>query len=189
MNKPILLGLLAKKHSGKDTVADYLVDNYGFIKLSYATPLKKACGDIFGFTEEQLYGNKKEDIDPFWNISPRKIFQFVGTDLFRNQLSKIIPDIGNDIWTKCIEKQYLDILKNNPNARVVVADNRFHNEVSTIHKLNGTVIKIQRNLNSTDNHSSEKGIDDINTYDMEIINNGSLQELYNKIDNIIRNLI
>lgn len=187
--KPILIGLLAKKRNGKDTVADYLVEKYGFIKLSFASPLKTACADIFGFNNEQLYGDLKEVIDPFWNVSPRTVLQYVGTDLLRNQLDKIIPNIGPNIWTKCMEKQYITILKHNPNARVVIADNRFQNEVSAIHKLNGTVIKIKRNLNTqSDEHSSEKGIDMINTNDFTLINNGTILELYENVDVIINKI-
>ena len=67
-NKTVVgLGYIAQ--AGKDTIADYLVNEYGFRKTSFATALKEAARAIFGFTEDQLYGPKevKEAVDPFWN--------------------------------------------------------------------------------------------------------------------------
>ena len=79
----LLIGLTGYKGVGKDTVADYLCAKYGFIRLSFAKPLKDALAIIFGFTDEQLNGSLKEVKDPYWQITPREAAQFVGTELFR----------------------------------------------------------------------------------------------------------
>ena len=42
--------------SGKDTVADYLVKEYGFCKVALADPLKRICADVFGWDAETLWG-------------------------------------------------------------------------------------------------------------------------------------
>ncbi len=42
----MIIGIFGKKGHGKDTIADYLVDNYNFHKLSYAEPIKKICREI-----------------------------------------------------------------------------------------------------------------------------------------------
>jgi len=60
INNNSLIGFLAKKRHGKDTSADYLVKKYNYKKLSFAKPIKDACKILFGFTDEQLYGNLKE---------------------------------------------------------------------------------------------------------------------------------
>ena len=44
-------------------------------------------------------------------------------------------------------------------------------------------------MTNEDSHESEKGIDLIKSYDYEINNNGTLEQLYNKVDNIIKNFI
>jgi dephospho-CoA kinase len=155
-----LIGLLAKKRNGKDTVADYLVENYGFIKLSFADPVKQACKHIFSLTNEQLYGDKKEIIDHYWKKTPRELLQIVGTDMFRNNFDK-------HIWIKSLKKKYLDIIKNNQNANIVISDVRFLNELQSIHQLNGVVIKIIRpNIQSCDNHESENNINYIKKFDI-----------------------
>ena len=100
----ILVGLLAKKRYGKDTVADFLVEKYGFIKISLADPLKDATKVLFGFTDDQLYGDKKEIIDEYWGVSPRQVFQYLGTDVFRNDFKRIAPHLNDNFWVKSLEK-------------------------------------------------------------------------------------
>ena len=67
----MIIGISGKKRSGKDTVADFLIQEYGFIKYGFADPIKQIAKIIFGFNEEQLYGDKKEEIDKIWKIKPR----------------------------------------------------------------------------------------------------------------------
>ena len=74
-----LIGFLARKQHGKDTASDYLVKKYGYVKIALATPLKEACKVLFGFNDEQLYGNLKEGVDSYWGVSPRQIYQYLPT--------------------------------------------------------------------------------------------------------------
>lgn len=173
----MIIGILGKKGSGKDTSADYIVEKYSYHKYSFAKPLKEICRILFGFTDEQLYGDKKEVIDPYWKITPRVALQYIGTDLFRNQLKNIMPHINDDIWVNVFEANHND---NN----VVIADCRFQNEVDKIKKMNGIIIKLIRDTHSIDSHSSEN-IDNVTDFDYIIHNNGSIQDLYNEIDKIM----
>ena len=116
-----LIGIIGKKQSGKDTIADYLVQNKGFIKYSYAFPLKNGAMEIFGFTKEQVYGDLKEVVDPEWGVTPRKVLQIMGTELFQYDLQRHIPEfanIGRTIWVKRFSQWY----KNNNDKDVVIAD-------------------------------------------------------------------
>lgn len=180
-----LIGFMGKKGSGKDTSADYLVKKYGYKKISFATPLKDAIQILFGFSDEQLYGDKKETIDDRWGTSPRKVMQYLGTDIFRNDINKIMPNIKNNFWTNIMEINYKNELLKNKNAKFVIADVRFKNEVDVIHKLGGKIIKIDRNTKHNDNHISENMMDKINDFDHIIDNTSSLNNLYKKIDLII----
>src|SRR3990167_3895332 len=64
----IIIGIGAQARVGKDTIADYLVKEYGFRKTSMASSLKEGIGrGVFGFNDEQLYGNLKEVVDKFWD--------------------------------------------------------------------------------------------------------------------------
>jgi len=180
----VLIGLLGKKRSGKDTTADHLVITHGFIKMSFADPLKQASSILFGFSDEQLYGDLKEEVDPIWGITPRLVFQWLGTEIFRTEISTILPNIKNNFWVESFRARYISLIKTNPNAKVVVADVRFQNEIDIIHQLGGTIIKIDRpSIKNDDTHASEN-IDSLTSYDVLIKNDGTIEDLYKKADEL-----
>ena len=182
MSERRIIGIVGKKHHGKDTIADMFVDRYNFKKISFANPLKEGCRHIFGLTYEQLYGDKKDVVDEYWRVTPRRLLQFVGTELFRNQLSKLIPDIGSSIWVKCVEKTILD----NPNTNYVISDIRFQDELDMLKKHNSFIFKVDRpDLSNRDEHISGKGIDEIEGYDKLVLNDSTIDKLHNEITRTI----
>lgn len=186
-----LLGVAGVKFSGKDTVGDYYVNNHGYIKLHYADPLKDILKTLFKFKDDQLNGNKKEVVDERINKTPREILQYVGTDLFRNQMEKIIPEIGKDFWLFVMKNAINEIREKNPEAKIIITDIRYPNESEFIRSLGGEVIKI-KSINKTSNnnysnHESEQCIDNI-PYDYLIENDYSeenkekdMKKLWNKL--------
>lgn len=183
----MLIGIVGKKGSGKDTSADYLINKYNFIKKSFADPLKKACKELFLLSDEQLYGTEKEMPDNRWyNCSPRTMLQYVGTDLLRNQLNVIMPGLDNNIFINHFKLWYNK--EKNSNTYIVIPDVRFLNEVNIIKELNGIIIKIERNNNNDDMHISEKEMEQITSFDYIINNNSTKDDLYKKIDLLIMEL-
>ena len=83
-----IIGLCGKKGSGKDATGKILIEIYGFTKYSFADPLKRGVKEMFGFTDEQCWGEQsiKEKVDERWGISPRVALQIIGTDFLREQL-------------------------------------------------------------------------------------------------------
>lgn len=51
-----VLCLLGQAGVGKDTMADYLCLNKGYVSVALADPIKRCCFQIFGFSQEQLWG-------------------------------------------------------------------------------------------------------------------------------------
>jgi len=186
-NLPIIIGITGKKFNGKDTLGNYL-SKYGYKRLAFADPLKEVLRTVFHFNDEQLYGEDKEKPDPYWKIPPRSIMQFVGTDLFRHQISKILPNIGNNIWIEVVKRQIVELWKTNPKQKIVLTDLRFPNEINLIKELNGTIIRVKRNIDKNDNdfvvvHESETYIDKLDVeHDFE--NNGTKAELFKKFDDL-----
>lgn len=182
----MLIGILGCSKHGKDTIADYLCDQYGFEKITLSEPLKEVCRILFGFTNEQLYGDKKDIIDPKYEVSPRLIFQYLGTDILRRDINKIVPNLKDNIWIDIVSSKYLSKKQNNPNVKIVISDIRFENEVKRIHELNGIIIKVIRpSLKNNDEHESEKNILNIKG-DYEIINDGTILDLHEKISNVFK---
>lgn len=181
----MIIGTLGKKGHGKDTVADYIVKKYGYEKCAFADPIKEISKILFSFTDEQLHSDLKETIDDDWGTSPRIVMQYIGTDIFRKDIQKILPNIGGHFWVKSMEKR----LKNTT-TNTIISDVRFQNEADCVKQLNGIVFKIERpSKDNSDKHISEIGIDSIKDYDFHIINDGSLKELYNKVDAIMATII
>jgi hypothetical protein len=137
-HRAVVVGLMGKKGSGKDTVADYLVARHGFIKLAFADPLKLICRSLFLFSDEQLYGGEKEVMDERWGVTPREMMQVVGTDLFRKELPRLIPSLssGPSVWVRSlvrrVELLIEERMERGETARVVVTDIRFQDELDGI---------------------------------------------------------
>lgn len=185
----ILIGLVAPKQSGKDTVADYLCTKYNFEKYNFGDPLKEGVGKIFGFTDEQLYGDKKEIIDNYWGVAPREVYQKIGTEIFQYEVPKLfseMSDIGRLFWVKCFEKWYIDELTYFETENVVISDVRFLHESNKIKEMGGILIKVQRDVDENEYslHSSETELKDI-VCDYTLNNNGSIKELIKEIDELI----
>jgi len=197
-----MIGFLGNMNSGKDTCADYLVKEYHYEKKAFASPLKKVCQTLFLLSDSQITDKvQKETIDERWGKSPRQIFQYIGTEILRDQLGNFIPGLGRDIFTKHLK---LSIEGNHSGKRIAISDVRFQNEVDLIHEMGGYVIKIIRhdknhgegkhaswiNSGQIDSkiHSSETELEEITDYDACLINNGTIEDLYLSLEKILKNL-
>ena len=143
----VLVGLMGIKASGKTTSADYLVSTHNFVEKSFAECLKRACQQLFLLSDEQVFGTQeqKETPDPRWfDCTPRKILQFVGTELLRDNLDKIMPGLGSGVFTHHLGLWYQEEVKRNPGCRIVISDVRFQNEIDFIQSLGGSVVKVDR---------------------------------------------
>lgn len=170
----MLVGFCGKLGSGKSTIANMLAKKYDFEVRSFSEPLKWVCQDLYNFTDEQLYGDLKEVVDPRIGKSPREILQWVGTDIFR------LSD--PNFWVNIFELNY------DRDLNIIVDDVRFPNEVDLIKKLGGIVIKINgnyRNNKERESHASE--IQELD-YDYEIDNDGTKKELFTKVVELLTSL-
>lgn len=141
----VIVGLVGFASSGKDTVGQYLVDNYGFTSLAFADALKDCLSAIFGWDREMLAGRSpesrkwREEVDPWWanrlgipHFSPRFAMQNFGTDLMRRQFH-------DEIWIINTERRILSTT-----GPIVISDARFGNEIQMLRRLRGSVYRVQR---------------------------------------------
>lgn len=63
-----LIVLSGEAGAGKDSVAKVLVERHGWETFSLAAPIKRFAADMFGFTDDQLYGpsSARNAPDPRW---------------------------------------------------------------------------------------------------------------------------
>ena len=174
----MLIGLVGRKRSGKDTVADHLCGAYGFKKMALATPLKEACKIMFNLTDDQVNGDSKDITDARYGVTPRGLLQILGTDIVRNYLPTVVSGITDSFWIDRMMENFEAGYKN-----IVITDVRFPNEADAIKEHGGYLIKLVRNTGYTDTHESEAYIDDISC-DVILFNNGTIEDLKHTIDNL-----
>ena len=190
----MIIGLCGAQGSGKDTVANILITEYGFVKLTFASTLKDVVAILFSWPRDLLEGLTEESrlwretVDDFWSaklsisgFTPRKALQMIGTDLFRLHFN-------NDIWISIVENKIGAMLKNNPNINIVISDCRFANEFSLIKKFpDSHIITILREKNYSINklaHSSETEWVNYN-FDAILQNDNSIDELKSNIKSLL----
>jgi hypothetical protein len=87
----MVYGLVGRAGSGKDSLVSILKDAGPRIidDFACADALKKGCSVLFGIPIDHFYDRKlKETVVPQYNMTPRKICQWMGTEVLRDQVSK-----------------------------------------------------------------------------------------------------
>jgi hypothetical protein len=156
---------------GKDLSVKYLIRKYGGKKIAFADPLY----DILYYAQ---------NICGFKNEKDRNFLQYIGTSWARGK--------DPNIWVKLA----LDRCNNFENY--YCSDVRFINEFESLKQDNWVLIKIVKNNvdsrrigTGNTNHISESELDALTNdkWDYIISNDGSIKELYDKLDKIVDNII
>lgn len=185
----MIIGLSGYARSGKDTVADILVKEAGFIRVAFADKLRQALYALNPIVwRERTYdgGNHpigwrtvylQEIIDQHgwdgvkateYGPEVRRLLQRMGTEVGRNIL-------GEDIWVDAVLRS-IDVTKN-----YVATDCRFTNEAKAVTRKGGQVWRITRpGVEPANDHISEIGLDTW-PWDAVILNDGSLDDLREKV--------
>jgi hypothetical protein len=203
----MIIGICGFIGSGKDTVADYLQNFHEFRRESFASSLKDAVSSVFGWDRTLLEGRTKEarewreQVDPWWaerldmpTLTPRWVLQYWGTEVCRK-------GFHDDISIKSFENKLRESKEN-----LLISDCRIPNEITSIQAAGGMILWVQRgqlpdwydtavNANQGYNwavqdlkmrkiHASETAW--IGTkFDAIIDNNGSIDQLYAQIKNLL----
>lgn len=200
-----IIGILGHIGSGKDTAAKFYIETQNYKKISFADTLKDVLSVVFSWDRTMLEGttaqsrNWRNIPDLYWStklgfeVTPRKMLQQIGTDLFRNHLSPVI-------WSSNVELKIL-----NSTSDIVVSDVRFEEEYNKLKELGAVFIRIDKEtlpewepialraiLGSVDDIRllKEMGIHESEwkwmnfTVDYTIVNDGSIADLRNKLANL-----
>jgi len=204
----MIIGVCGFIGSGKDTIADYLVNVHGFRRESFANTLKDAVSAVFGWDRVMLEGRTKEarewreQVDPWWserlgmpNLTPRWVLQYWGTEVCRKSFH-------DDIWIASVENK-LRRSKDN----IVISDCRFPNEISSIKQAGGIIVCVERGIQP---HwvdiaiQANKGVDSANIwlmkekihasetawvgtkFDYVLNNNSTLDSLFNQVEKVVQ---
>lgn len=176
----MIIGLGYKARSGKDTIAEFLAREYHFHHTAFSHSLKEAARVIFGLTDAQLYGDEKEKLDLFWDDSPRRILQLLGTECVRK-------GYRDDVWIKSVARRIFGH-REHAHGHWVISDVRFPNEARAIQSWGGIVVRVDRdNRDSMANaaHASELAMNSFTAWDDVIENHGTFEQLEEQVISLL----
>jgi hypothetical protein len=203
----MILGLAGAKRSGKNTVAEFIKDQFGdkyeVQEWSFAEDLKKSAAAAIGAGEEIAIGDPVAFCDLFkengtielsidhelfsaaWTISGREYLQYYGTEAHRNVF-------GDDFWVKnLLQKIPNPAIVSHENRIDVITDTRFPNEADAIRGIaDGYIIKVSRPEveSDGDTHASEIPLPD-DLIDYTITNTSTLDDLSFNTYTVIKKLL
>lgn len=167
-----LIGLVGRARVGKDTVAEYLWEQYTLLPYAFAVPVKDMLEPVFG---DLFYRGDREQPIEWLGKSPRQLMQTLGTDWGRDM-------IHPDLWVLIADQQW----KNYPGrAGMVFTDVRFRNEAEWVLREGGTLIHLVRpDAELVNAHASEQ-VDLADMCDFTIENTGTIEDLYTQVDGVM----
>jgi len=196
----MIIGLAGKRLSGKDTVANYLVEKHGFEHLFFSKVMKEAVAALFDITVEEVDEFKSDRGGSLDYVTVRldvggtftkefgwvEFLQRFGTDMGRKVL-------GEDIWVNYVfvdPVEYYHATQVYEDRKCIIKDVRFENEAQRILDLGGKIIQIIRpNIidEKNDNHKSEFGLSE-EMIEYVIVNDSTIESLYKDVDAVLENI-
>ncbi len=191
MTVHVLIGLSGYARSGKDTAAAALLER-GWERKAFAdklreflyaldpalrAPVAKIAPDL-SIKSMQFLPSVRAVVDAMgWEKAKglpevRALLQRCGTEAGRGVL-------GDDVWVNAVLRDLT--------GPTVITDVRFWNEAQRIHAAGGLVIRLSRpgvgpaRSPGGEVHASETALDDYPLFDASIVNDGTPEDLYNKI--------
>lgn len=199
----MIVSLSGRKFSGKDVIADTLVKDFKYVKISLADPLKYLSAEVFSIPVEDFYSEVKKEaifthpiilneehlglmlnvIENSWDFpvneaSKAKLLTHLGTEF--NSPRAILQLIGTEIIRGSIDNEiFLKLAdKRMENlADVVIADVRFETEREWAKSKQALMCYINRPSNTrTDSHISENNLGTDEDYQVVFNNVSGLNE-------------
>lgn len=160
------IAFAAKAASGKDTAGYYLIEKYRYRLMRFSDPVYELHNMVV----------KHMGLPPG---KYRELLQVIGTSVGRTY--------DTDIWIKKFNN-YLNTLPKD--AKVVVTDVRFPNEVKYLRSKGFLVFKVERDnkpeAGGIPNHESETALDNYEHFDGIIKNNGTIEDLHKTLETLLQ---
>lgn len=165
-----------KRGRGKTLAADYLVENYGFKKLSFASKLKEVAEELFpGITKAP-----KE--------KPYKNYDWTPRD-FMIRLGQFMRYWDPEYWVKSLDLEH-------KRGKIVIDDLRFKNEAAYLKQFDAKLVRLERygklNIYGPQDLDdvSETDLDDYKDWDYQVpeVVNTTPDSLFAVIDGFMKRL-
>lgn len=181
----IVIGLHGAKGSGKDyfyKVVKKAFPLHDIRKVAYADPIKNELMRIFDLaTEDQYDLFKRTDVS--YTLLKHLSHQVPGRQVVR-EIGMLMRKYDENQFTRYVE----DEIAKAPGAIWCITDLRFNNELDSINKLGGVVVKIQRPHFKYDGHVTETEFPDEKCSTI-IDNTGTLSSYERKVMDTFKQII
>lgn len=199
-SRPQIIGIGGALRSGKDTVADYLVEKHGYVKFGMSDPLAKALYTLNPIVSSKAKGwfrpkvvelRYAELADSVGYVEAKKLpevralLQRLGTEVGRDML-------GQNTWVNAARNSMQKEL--DKGNSVVLTGVRFPNESEMIETLDGHTLLITRPETEPSTlsaehlaHASETSLDR-GMFEFHIENDSTLDALYAQVVDLLGEL-
>lgn len=161
-----IISLTGNMGVGKDTMADYMVEKYGFVKISMADPFKRIAKEIYEFSDEQLWGpssarNQEDKRYPRSDgtyLTARIVTQLLGNELSRLAypetwivyLKRVLAKVQDGYFYSEKQGPYQIEGKKSSYTGIIVSSCRFRNEIEAVKEMGGIGVRLTRPALSTE---------------------------------------
>ena len=170
----MIIGLSGYAQAGKDTVAQILVQEYGYSRIAFADIIRTA---VYRLNPIVTYDGMRlahlVDLEG-WDIAKtapevRRLLQVMGSEVGRDL-------IDPQIWVE------LTLSTTKPTDKIVISDVRYSNEAEEIKWKKGQIWRISRiDRDAPVNaHRSESDMDSWH-FDQYVANNGTIRDLQDEV--------
>ena len=178
-----LIGFGHKAQSGKDTAAEILVAEYGWVQLGFSDALKELALFVNPVVEGHNHrmdstfrrqGFTWEELKRIPEV--RRFLQFLGEGA--RQI------LGQDVWVDALRRRLIPLGEDGIVPGIVITDMRYPNEARMIQELGGTTVRVDREGAGAGNYISETALDGFD-YDVVFDNNHSKGLLWDQVEALI----
>ncbi len=180
----MIIGLSGYGGSGKDAVANYLVEHHGFGRVAFADPLKAVLYDLNPIIGDSNGRGPSQRLAPLVDeLGWEAVKRIAEGRALPQRLGEAMRDnVYEDVWVDVAMLRALTL------ARCAISDCRYPNEYAAIKDHGGCIVRVMRpGVAAVNAHISETAIDHLPEC-YRIDNNGTLEELGDKVDEMLEKL-
>lgn len=188
----MLIAVSGYARSGKDSIANILVDEHGFRRIAFADVMRDMLLAIDPIVY-QVHPQKKRGLRerPEQNTRVSQLVAYKGWDYAKTEypeIRRLLQTLGTDAGRRYLgENVWVDAAMRHVNAGddVVFSDCRFTNEASATKARGGFVWRVNRpGVDAVNAHESERGLDTWR-FDATIPNGGTLDQLAHRVEDAL----
>lgn len=133
MSRRDFICLAGLSGTGKDAAGAHFAAQHGFERAALADPLKRAMMRLFDLDEAQLWGDRRNVVDPRLGRAPRELYQRFG---------RACVEIDPEVWLRPFRAHVEAILARA--GKVVCTDLRTAQELRAAREMGGAIWLVTR---------------------------------------------